>query len=146
MENKNYLDLFKKINLAYYNVFGKNYFDANVEKNNNYCGVAINSLFVRVDGKITLCPLLNDDEHILSNINTSILNLKEMWNHNKLLEYIRNKDYVMIKCKNCKQLEYCYQGCIGKSWQKHRDYKHIDDWACNKAKFINLNFIGYLNQ
>lgn len=139
LENKNYLNLLKKIDFAYYNIFGKKYFDKKTKKSNTYCGVAINSLFIRSDGKITLCPLLNDDPQILTNINESIINLKQIWNDHKLLTYIRNKDYINSDCKVCKQLEYCYQGCIGKSWQKYKDYEHIDNWACNKIKIIFNN-------
>ena len=99
------------------------------------CGVAINRLFVNSGGNITLCPLLNEKDHVLGNITNSYKQTKKLWLNNELLTYIREKRYLNKKCKKCNFVAHCYGGCIGKSWQKDKGYGLIDGWSCNKMHF-----------
>ena len=127
----------KKIDCAYFETFGKNYFDKNyLKKINTYCGVALDRLFVSANGKITICTLLNDDANTIGNIRQPMVELKELWENNGLLTYIREKKYLNKKCKKCNFVDYCFGGCIGKSWQKYNNYSPIDKWACDKIHYI----------
>jgi len=118
-------------------VFRHKYFSKKAfGKSNTVCGVAVNRLFVNSDGSIALCPILNEKEHVIGHIKDNYKNIKKMWLNNRLLNYIRNKEYLNETCKKCKYLEYCYEGCIGKSWQEQNNYKKIDEWYCNKIQHV----------
>ncbi len=130
--------LIQSIDKAYYLAYGRYYYD-NISKKNSYCNVAINRIYVRNDGKITLCPLLNDDHHVIGHIDMNLDELKKMFETHPILMTIRNKTYLNEKCKKCKLLEYCYQGCIGKSYEMYGDYTHNDDYFCEVIKYARRN-------
>lgn len=121
----------KKINSSS-EIFGQEKYETKSHSSYNLpvCSAAINMLCISSNGDVYPCVSLSKKK--CGNIYET--SLKEIWNHSKELNEIRNiRQSDFPKCKDCGSKEYCNM-CMGKNcFENNGDILKIPEYCCDLA-------------
>lgn len=108
------------------------------------CGAGIHSCCILADGRITLCPLLNDDSKTEGNIRDQ--SLLAIWQNSPTFSRLRTMSLENISpCNTCISQRSCRGGCRARAYFSSGDYFTSDPVACELFKKISkIKGGGYL--
>lgn len=99
------------------------------EKFPGFCGAGYFSLYIDSFGKALLCPLLNQDEHVLGNLNDSPLDA--LWHQSKPLNAFRGIEiHHLDACSTCKNGRTCRGGCRARAYFHTGNFRGCDPISC----------------
>ncbi|QNU67038.1 radical SAM protein [Ruminiclostridium herbifermentans] len=94
-----------------------------------FCGMGVYSLYIDSNGKVMLCPLLNQEENLVGDIHEESLN--NLWEHSPLLVEYRSKTIADISdCNTCSNSYTCRGGCRARAFFKHKNLLTKDPISC----------------
>lgn len=75
-----------------------------------YCGFGLYSAYIDSEGKVLLCPLMNQKKYIVGNIRENSLN--QIWKSSEILQEYRKHTLAEIEeCNTCQNINSCRSGC-----------------------------------
>lgn len=131
--NKKRVDIMNIMSDVYQEVYGM---DFTIKKDSmkprdikSFCGLGESFFYLRSDGDVSLCPMLNSKEYILGNIFKD--DIKELWENNKLLNFFRKNEHIKgSECDPCDKISMCAGGCKAKSLFFNGGINKADPWMC----------------
>lgn len=94
-----------------------------------YCGFGVYMLYIDSTGRIYMCPLLNQEEHVVGNV--MYTPLSEIWKESKLLKDYRKRTIADIEdCNSCRHAGICRGGCRARAYFEKGNFLCADTVSC----------------
>lgn len=98
-----------------------------------YCGFGLYSAYIDSVGKVLLCPLMNEDEHVIGNIKKQ--SLKQIWESSQVLQNFRQYTLAEIEeCNTCPNINACRSGCRARAYYLNGSVIKKDPIGCMMFK------------
>lgn len=94
-----------------------------------YCGAGVYMLYIDSQGKVMICPLLNQKENMVGNVRE--VSLQEIWRESAFLQNYRKSGISDIEgCNCCENANECRGGCRARAFMKSGKLLAKDEVSC----------------